>query len=442
MKIYPRAFLTYYDRMKTRDQHLSAIARNIYKKEFQELYRQNSTPGMRYSSLLKKLPDNEPAWLISAPGRTELGGNHTDHNNGKILAASVQLDSAGAFQKRDDKVVYMVSEGYPVPFSVSLTSLEPVKNEEGTTNALIRGVAAYFVKNGYRIGGMTGFLHSSVLSGSGLSSSASIEILIAAAFSFMYNENSVSQLEMALAGQFAENHYFGKPCGLMDQLACSTGGIICVDFAQPDKPCITRIGREGFGNYALNVVDTGGSHADLTPEYAAIPHEMKETAALLGAKVCRDIDIELLYSSAGSIRQKLGDRHLLRSVHFLEENDRVEKMAQLLIEGNMDAYLSCVTSSGISSAMFLQNSYPGSHPEEQGIPLAMMFTRKFLENSRGACRVHGGGFAGTIQAYVARSQLEEYVKYMEGIFGRGSVTTLQIRQQGAYCVGAGTDAGL
>ena len=419
--------------MKHRDAYIDAIERGAIDDELRLLYPEVKNEIERYRRLLSSFRNNRETYLISAPGRTELGGNHTDHNNGKILAASIHLDSVGALQKRPDKIVELVSDGYPEPFIADLSMLDPIPEEAGTTTALIRGVACYLHKKGFTTGGMNGFIHSRVLSGSGLSSSASIEVLIAAAFSHMYNGGNISSIDLALAGRFAENVYMGKPCGLMDQLACSTGGIIAVDFNDENAPLIRSVPFNGFGTYVLAVVDTGGSHADLTPEYASIPMEMKETAALFGAKTCRELNADELIDSVKSVREKLGDRHVLRTLHFLEENERVEAMVKHLSEGNIAGYCSSVIESGESSAMYLQNNYAAKKPEEQGIPLALMLSRRHLRNHGGAYRVHGGGFAGTIQAYVPQGQVDSYEKLMESVFGKGCVTKLQIRKYGAYC---------
>jgi galactokinase len=364
--------------------------------------------------------------LFSTPGRTELGGNHTDHNRGLVLAGSINLDTIAAVSVSGDNSVILDSEGYP-PVKVDISNLAPQKGEEGHTESLIRGIAAAFTKKGFSIGGFRATTTSSVLKGSGLSSSAALEVLVGTIFSTVFNENRVTTTEIAKIGQYAENHFFGKPCGLMDQIACANGGIVAIDFKETDHPVITPVvynfNRAG---YTLMVVDTGGNHADLTPEYAAIPTEMKSVAAEFNKEVCRDVDEKEFFKSIGSLRIKTGDRAILRAMHFYNDNKRVKAMVEALKENKMENYLSEVNKSGHSSFCYLQNVYPGKEPREQGISLALALTEEFLKD-KGACRVHGGGFAGTIQVYIPNKRASEYETYMTTFFGRGSVTSLKIR---------------
>jgi galactokinase len=387
--------------------------------------------------------------LFSAPGRTELGGNHTDHNQGKVLAASIQLDAAAAAAKREDGIAVFRSTGYPdvvvdlFPDGKADGPLNLAVNpaEKGSTEALVRGIAAEFAAQGTKIGGFSANADSTVLPGSGLSSSAAVEVLIAKIFDCLYGEGKRSALELAKIGRKAENDYFGKPCGLEDQIACAFGGAVAIDFEDGAEPRVSpvRFDLHDLG-YVLCVVNTGGSHIDLTDDYAAIPAEMKAVAALFGKKTLRECTKSRLLEKAAEIRERLGDRAILRALHFFNENSRVDDMKDALEKTNspfdryerqsaLGRYLALVNESGDSSWKLLQNLYAPANPSEQGIPLALAISRAFLGNL-GTARVHGGGFAGTIQAYVPCSSLESYLAEMEPIFGKGAVTVLRIRQTG------------
>jgi galactokinase len=380
---------------------------------------------------------------FSAPGRTELGGNHTDHNRGKVLAASVQLDACAAVVPRADNVCVLrtvsldggkVTQKYP-DVEISLEHLAPAAAEYGKTEGLLRGVAASFRERGLKIGGWTAVNDTAVPGGSGLSSSAAIEALIGRIFDALYNDGSLPAVEIAKIGQEAENKFFGKPCGLMDQIACAHGGAEMIDFADPENPVITPVPFDfGATGCTLCVCDTRGSHADLTDDYAAIPAEMKAVAALFGKTALRDVSREDVAAWAGEIRKQCGDRALLRSLHFFDENKRVEAEVKALLKGDFDGYLALVNESGASSERLLQNIYAPQHPETQAVSVALAATRGFLKGGSGrpgACRVHGGGFAGTIQAYIPSPRFDAYRELMEGIFGAGCVTELRIRDEGA-----------
>jgi galactokinase len=384
--------------------------------------------------------------FFTAAGRTELGGNHTDHNRGKVLAASIQLDSAAVAAPRRDKTVIFRSTGYPdVVVDLSGPADQPPRPEEkGTTEALVRGIAAEFTRQGTVVGGFIANAASTVLPGSGLSSSAAVEVLFGRIFDNIYGEGKRSALEIAQIGQKAENNYFGKPSGLMDQTACASGGVVAIDFADAACPLVKQIPFDlASVGYALCVVDTHGSHADLTPDYAAIPQEMKSVARFFGKTVLRETDRDEVLSRGKELRQALGDRALLRSLHFFEENRRVDAMEAALKvmetasgnarEGALQNYLELVNESGHSSWELLQNIYSPQNLREQGISLALALTRDFLKggSARGACRVHGGGFAGTIQVYMPLDMLTAYRTVMEGVFGAGAVTELRIRPVGA-----------
>ncbi|MBN1797610.1 MAG: galactokinase [Spirochaetales bacterium] len=389
----------------------------------------------RLNSLVRELaPDIAPArdiHIFSVPGRTELGGNHTDHNHGNVLAAAIHLDSVAVVSKTDNNIVELNSCGFQAKFKVCLDTLEPQPKERNTTESLIRGVAGQLKKRGYTIGGFRGCISSTIPVGSGLSSSAAFEILIGTIFDHLYNSGRIPVLELALISQYAENHYFCKPCGLMDQIACANGGIVAIDFSDPFKPDIETLHTnfKDYG-YTLTVVNTGSDHADLTHEYTAIQQEMKATAEALGKAYCRDVSFESLLHALPMLRHTVGDRALLRSLHFLTENQRVQAQIRLLSEHKIDEYLEIVKESGRSSWMLLQNCYTATEPEQQAIPLALALTDYFY-NRRSACRVHGGGFAGTIQAYIPSREFESYKTRIQNIFGPGSVIPLQLRQNGA-----------
>jgi galactokinase len=385
--------------------------------------------------------------VFSAPGRTELGGNHTDHNRGKVLAASIQLDALAVVSPRSDTKVTFRSTGYP-DVVVDIADKAPRKEELGTTEALVRGIAAEFAARGTPVKGFTATAASTVLSGSGLSSSAAVEVLFGAIFDGLYGGAERTALELAQIGQKAENLYFGKPCGLMDQTACASGGAVAIDFADPAKPVARSIPFDLSGHgFALCVVDTGGSHADLTPDYAAVPAEMKAVAALFGKEVLRDVPKAQLLDRAAEIRKAAGDRALLRAIHFCDENERVDAMLAALerlpsSDGSaaLENYFRLVDESGNSSWELLQNVFSPKRPAEQGVSVALAMTREFLKGGKagpqggvrnGACRVHGGGFAGTIQAYVPLDRVASYVEFLAPVFGPKAVTVLRIRPVGA-----------
>ncbi|MHB9291363.1 galactokinase [Hollandina sp. SP2] len=414
----------------------------------------------RYISLIKGLcalvspEDPEQAMekaaqirFFTAPGRTELGGNHTDHNHGKILAASIQLDMVALVLPRADKQALFRSTGYP-DVQIDLSDLSPRASEQGTTEALLRGVAGELAAQGLALGGFTANADSTVFAGSGLSSSAAIEVLFGTIFDHLYGKGTRSALELAKIGQKAENTYFGKPSGLMDQTACAYGGGVLIDLENEPDPKVQPIhlDMESLG-LCLCVVHTRGNHADLTPEYAAIPQEMKAVARFFGKSVLRELDQETLLAHTKAIRQTLGDRPFLRALHFFHENQRVDAMQDALERAEtfsgtarsaaLMSYLRLVNESGDSSWKLVQNLYAPQNPKDQGLPLALALTRAFFETPGKttpplwACRVHGGGFAGTIQAYIPLEYLDSYKTLMESVFGPGALTPLRIRPQGA-----------
>jgi galactokinase len=376
--------------------------------------------------------------VFSVPGRTELGGNHTDHNRGKVLAASIQLDAVAVAAPRQDTRVFFRSKGHP-DVNIDISGLSAKESERGKTESLVRGIAAELAAQKLPLRGFTANADNMVLSGSGLSSSAAIEVLIGKIFDCLYGGGKKSALELAKIGQKAENVYFGKPCGLMDQTACASGGAVSIDFEDPGNPKVRGMAFDpASAGFALCIVNTKGDHSDLTPDYAAVPAEMKAVASFFGKSVLRELDEGAFFSRLPDLRNAVGDRAILRAMHFFSENGRVDamlaasgEMAALPAEKAMDTFLALVRESGDSSWELLQNIYSPRNFNTQGLTLALALTKDFLASGKGACRVHGGGFAGTIQAYIPMKRLNDYRSLMEGIFGIGAVTVLKIRPQGA-----------
>lgn len=367
---------------------------------------------------------------FSAPGRTEIGGNHTDHNHGHVLAAAVNLDIVAAARKRDDGKIYLKSAEYPDMDIIDITDLEKKEEEMDRSASLLRGICARCKELGYQIGGFEAYTKTRVLKGSGLSSSAAFEVVLVTILSHLYNDGKIDAVTAAIVSQYAENVYFGKPSGLMDQMASSVGSVIAIDFADTDKPVIEEIefDLKGFG-HALCIVDTGGNHADLTPEYAAIPVEMKAVAGYFGQEYLRGVDQDAFMKAIPELRKQFGDRAVLRSLHFFDDDRIAAEEAAALKNGDFEGFKFLVNRSGLSSETRLQNVFATVNPEEQGLSLALALTKRFL-GENGACRVHGGGFAGTIQAFVPFELLDAYQQEMEAVFGKGSFYRLSIRAAG------------
>ena len=370
--------------------------------------------------------------IYSAPGRSEIGGNHTDHQCGRVLAASINLDAIAIVAKNESGIV-LKSEGYPM-INVSLADLLPTKEEEGTSAGLIRGVAARLKEEGYEIGGFEAYVTSDVLNGAGMSSSAAFEVLIGNILSGLYNEENISPVLIAQAGQYAENVFFGKPCGLMDQMASSVGNLIFIDFADVKNPVIKKVNVnfEDF-NHSLCIVDTKGSHADLTDEYAAIPEEMKRVAAYFGKEILKQVDKNEFYTNIPEIRKVAGDRAVLRAMHWFEETDRVIDQVNALEEENFEEFKKLIKSSGDSSFKYLQNVYSVKNLSRQEMAVGLALSDVILKG-KGVSRVHGGGFAGTIQAFVPNDIVDIYKKNMEDIFGEDACHVLKIRKYGGMKV--------
>lgn len=378
-------------------------------------------------------PGSDEISIFSAPGRTEVCGNHTDHQHGCVLAAAVNLDAIAVVSFHNERVIRLQSVGYEQEH-IELNNLNIHPEEKGTTSALIRGMAAQFADMGVEIGGFNAFVTSDVLSGSGLSSSAAFEVLIGNIIDNHYNGGKAGAVKIAKMGQFAENKYFGKECGLMDQMVSSVGGFVFIDFEDTTNPVIEKHECDfEEGKLKLVITDTQGSHADLTDDYVSVPSEMKLVAAQFGKKVLREVKEEKFYSSLAHLRNVCTDRAILRAAHFYGDNARVSEEVKALDEKDFATFLQLVRASGRSSAQLLQNLYSTKKPADQGIPLGLMVSERILAD-KGAFRVHGGGFAGTMQAFVPNDLVESYVKAMEALFGENCCYILNIRFVGGYQV--------
>ena len=388
---------------------------------------------VRYSKLAERFEndfsENADIRFFSAPGRTEVGGNHTDHNNGKVLAAAINLDAVAAVSQRDDSIICVNSEGYP-SISIDTKDLKVKNDEAGKSTALIRGICARFKQLGYKYGGFNASVTSRVLSGSGLSSSAAYEVLIGTILNYLYNDGKISAVEIAQISQYAENVFFKKPCGLMDQTACSVGGFVQIDFKDTENPVINKVDFDiAKHGYNLCIVDTGGDHADLTDDYAAIRLEMNSVAEYFSKSVLRQVPEKDVFEQMGEIRKKTGDRAVERAIHFYNENKRVERLANALANEDFESFKATIIESGKSSYMYNQNCYTLSNPNSQPVALALCLTEELLKGN-GAYRVHGGGFAGTIQAFVPVEETENYVSSIKKVFGENSCYILKVRSHG------------
>lgn len=382
-------------------------------------------------SFIELYGDTE-ASVFSVGGRTEVSGNHTDHNCGKVLAAAIDLDIIAIAAKTDNGTVTVKSEGFDADVVPPSDIPTPDSDKFFTSAAIIAGMEKAFLDRGLAIGGFNAYTTSNVFKGSGLSSSAAFEVMMGNILNYLYNDGKVDNVEIAKMSQFAENVYFGKPCGLMDQTACAVGGFISIDFKDPSAPVINKMNFDLSGKgYNLCIVDTGGNHADLNEDYASVPAEMKAVAALLGKTVLREITEEELVAAAPRIRESLGDRALLRAFHFMAENKRVDAQSEALAKGDIDEFFKGVLASGASSYRYLQNVYTTKNVREQGLSLALCLTEMFLGKKKAAFRVHGGGFAGTIQAFVPKEDTLAYKEFIEKVFGAGACHILSVRSAGA-----------
>ena len=370
--------------------------------------------------------------VFSVPGRSELSGNHTDHNHGRVIAASIDLDIIAVASPREDGIIRIKSAGFPEDVVDISVYTEPDEAKFGSSASLIAGMCAGFTAKGYKIGGFDACTTSNVLKGSGLSSSAAFEDMVGNILNHLYNDGKVDNVEIAKLAQFSENKFFGKPCGLMDQVACAAGGIVAIDFKDTTAPVIEKLDFDvTAAGYRLCIVDTGGNHADLTPDYAAVPAEMKSVARAMGAEVLRDVDEKAVLANVKSLREQFGDRAVLRALHFFAENRRVKEQSDALRGGDLRRYFDGVIASGRSSFCYLQNVYTSVNVSEQGLSLALNLAERYLASKGGAWRVHGGGFAGTIQAYVPAAAVEGYREIMDAVFGEGACIPLCIRPLGA-----------
>ena len=402
---------------------------------YSDIYADVGGESLRIETLLDRFAEHygdRDVFVLSVPGRSEILGNHTDHNNGVVLAGAIDRDIIAIAAKNDDGTIRFISEGYS-PDTVEISKCDDHNNfERYTSAALIAGMVDGFSKNGYSVGGYDVYSNSEVLKGSGISSSAAYEVMIGNIMNQLYNDGKIDNKEIAKIAQYSENVYFGKPSGLMDQMACAVGGFVYIDFEKAGdamvQPIAFSLKDEG---YSLVIVNTGGNHADLNEDYAAVPGEMKGVAAILGKDVLRGLTEDDIIANMPSIRNTLGDRAALRAIHFVRENERVNSAKEALCVGDIDSFLDLVTKSGESSFKYLQNVYTTQNVKEQGLSLALALADGYLSTRQGACRVHGGGFAGTVQVFVKNEDLEDLVSLMSRVFGDGAVMTLNIRPCGA-----------
>lgn len=424
--------------MKTVNQLINDFEANVFDARLQALYLDDSrleAEKERYIQALKmfeSLYGDQEVQIFSAAGRSEVSGNHTDHQHGRVLAASINLDTIAIVSKREDDQIKVVSDDFDIePVDVNDTEL---KDMEENSASLIKGVVQGFKNDHFRVGGFNAYMTSEVIVGAGLSSSASFEVLIGTILSYLYNEGNVSMVEISKIAQYAENVYFGKPCGLMDQCACAVGGLITIDFKDPASPIVHQV-KTDFDDFGVSlcIVDTKGSHADLTDEYAAVPYEMKKVAHFFGSDVLRDVDEEAFLQNLSSIREKVGDRAVLRAFHFFQENARVPQIVEALEKKDKGAFLKGIQESGDSSYQYLQNVFAASDPAHQAVSLALALSKDFLKD-KGVCRVHGGGFAGTILAFVDNEDVASYKEWIESFFGADSCHVLKIRPEGGTIV--------
>lgn len=410
-----------------------------YQKLLKDIYVDENVLEYQKERYIKALENFETLYgekeieIYSAPGRSEVGGNHTDHQYGKVLATSINLDAIAIVAKTEDETVTIKSEGYE-KFEVHLSSLEPKEGEEGTSESLTRGVASRLKEEGYEIGGFQAYITSDVLNGAGMSSSAAFEVLLGNIFSGLYNDMKIDEVLIAQVGQYAENVFFGKPCGLMDQMASAVGGLINIDFEDPKNPIVKQVDVdfEAYG-HSLCIVDTKGSHADLTDDYAAIPEEMKKVANFFDEDVLRKVDKNEFYLNLPKIREILGDRAVLRAMHLFEENKRVDEQVKALEDGDFETFKKLIKASGDSSFKYLQNVYSNHELQNQSMSIGLAISDVAL-GDKGVSRVHGGGFAGTIQAFVPNDIVGMYKETIENVFGEGACHILKVRKYGGIKV--------
>ena len=406
-----------------------------------KLYGEDAVAGnvARYQELLKgyekAFGDSGDVLLFSSPGRTEISGNHTDHNHGKVLAGSINLDCVGVAAKNSSSHVHIVSETYNQDFTIDLNHLEPSEKKAGTVD-LVKGLLKGFEESGYSVGGFNAYITSNVISAAGVSSSASFEMLLCSMLNTFFNEGRMDTVAYAHIGKYSENNYWDKASGLLDQMACAVGGLITIDFVEPSAPAVEKIDFDfGSQNHSLIIVQTGKGHADLSADYSSVPIEMKKVAQFFGKEVLSQVTEEEVIGNLSEVRRFAGDRSVLRALHFFEENKRVEAEVSALKENRFGDFLANITASGNSSWKWLQNCFTNSNYQEQGITVTLALTELFIaEKQKGACRVHGGGCAGVIIAMLPNELVDEYIGYIEGCTGKGSAFRMGIRPYGAICV--------
>lgn len=413
--------------------------KGIYDERLLDIYADESVLDYQRERYIKAIEKFESLYgeaeveIYSAPGRSEVGGNHTDHQHGQVLACSVNLDVIAIVLKSEDGKIKVVSDNFDIA-PIDVNELAKKDSEEGTSEALIRGVANKLNEDGYKLGGFKAYMTSDVLVGAGLSSSAAFEVAIGTILSGLYNNMEISPVYIAQVSQYAENVYFGKPCGLMDQMASSVGCLVNIDFEDPKEPVINKVDVdfEKF-EHSLCIVDTKGDHADLTPEYAAIPFEMKKVAAYFGKEFLREVDEKKFYEEMADIRKSAGDRAVIRAIHFFDDHNRVTDEVNALTSQDFEKFKELIIESGNSSYRYLQNVYPNCDVQNQAVSLGLALSEKVLKG-KGAWRVHGGGFAGTIQAFVPNDTVAEYKERLEKLFGEGSCHVLKVRKYGGMKV--------
>ena len=404
--------------------------------KYSELYPDTKEQAKRFIAAVETFEkyygaDRDVA-IFSVPGRSEICGNHTDHNRGAVLAGAINRDIIAVAAKNDEGVIRFHSEGYSEDVIDLSRATDPKNFRSFTSRALVAGLAGGFIKSGYNVGGFDAYSTTQVLKGSGISSSAAFEVMVGNILNHFYNDGKVDNKDIAKLSQYSENEYFGKPCGLMDQMACAVGGFVYIDFEDPKTPVVEPISFSlTDAGYSLCIVNTGGNHANLNDDYASIPSEMKAVAAMLGREVLRGATEEDIIAKIPVIRREVNDRAVLRALHYVNENKRVVKAKEGLKSGDIEGFFESLLSSGDSSFKYLQNVYTTVNPGEQGLSLALALTEGYLKGKGGAFRVHGGGFAGTIQAFVKNEYLDGYLALMNSVFGEGAVMKLSIRPVGA-----------
>lgn len=390
----------------------------------------------RYVKAIEKFEElygEREVLICSAPGRSEVGGNHTDHQRGQVLACGLNLDAIAVVCPEDDGIIRILSDDFDLD-DIDINHIKKEEVKPGSSEALVAGVISKLKEDGYKIGGFSTFITSDVLMGAGMSSSAAFEVLIGNIISYLYNDGSIDPVYIAQVAQYSENVYFDKPCGLMDQMASSVGSLVNIDFKDPKNPVVKKVDVDFDAfEHSLCIVDTKGSHADLTPEYAAIPKEMKSVAAFFGKEVLREVPEEDFYNHINEIKEKTGDRAVIRAIHFYKDHNTVSDEVKALESGDFAKFKECITSSGNSSFKYLQNVFPVSDVQSQGVALGLCLSENILGN-HGVCRVHGGGFAGTIQAFVENDFVAEYKKEIEKYFGEDSCHVLKVRKYGGMKV--------